>query len=70
MVESIKSYYEEQMEGEVGDLKAALLLDFCVKEIGPSIYNQAIADAQAVMLEKVNDLDASCYQQEFGYWEK
>ena len=70
IIASIKKYFEENMEDEIGDLKATLLLDFCVKEIGPSIYNQAIADAKDVMLEKVNDLDGTCYQQEFGYWKK
>ena len=34
------------MEDEIGDLKASLLLDFFVKEVGPSIYNKAIANAQ------------------------
>ena len=58
------------MDGEAGELKAALLLDFCLKEVGPSVYNQAIADAQAVMLENVSDLDGSCYMEEYGYWRK
>jgi len=46
LVRSIKRYFAENTESEIGDLKAAMLLEFCVKEIGPSIYNQAIADAQ------------------------
>jgi len=47
---------------------ATLLLDFFLKEIGPTIYNQAIFDAQAVMTENVNDLENSCCQPEFIYW--
>jgi uncharacterized protein (DUF2164 family) len=58
------------MDMEIGDLKATLLLEYFVKEIGPSIYNQAILDAQAVMADKVNDLDSSCYQPEFTYWQQ
>ncbi len=68
LITSIKRYCAENMEEDVGDLKASLLLDFCVKEIGPTIYNQAIADAQTNMQDKVADLDNSCYQVEFGYW--
>ena len=45
------------------------LLDYILKEIGPSIYNQAIIDAQSVMMEKINDLQDSCYQPEFMYWD-
>ncbi len=68
LLESIKRYFLEQLEQDVGDLKATLLLDYFVKEIGPSIYNQAIADAQAQLRDKLADLDATCYQPEFGYW--
>ena len=46
LIESIKRYFREQMDEDIGDLKASLLLEFCVREIGPSIYNHAIADAQ------------------------
>ena len=67
---SIKRYFAEQMDEEVGDLRASLLLDFCLREIGPSVYNQAIADAQAYMREKATDLDGSCYEPEFAYWKK
>jgi len=70
LIASIKRYFAEQMEEEIGDLKASLLLDFCVKEIGPSIYNQAITDAQAQMQEKVTDLDGTCFEPEFSYWKK
>ncbi|HCE02105.1 MAG TPA: DUF2164 domain-containing protein, partial [Acidobacteria bacterium] len=45
---SIKRYFEEHMDDEVGDLKAKLLLDFFLEEIGPAVYNRAISDAQAV----------------------
>jgi len=68
MIASIKRYSAENMEEEIGELKAELLLDFFLKEIGPSIYNQAIADAQAYFQEKTGDLDGSCFQPEFGYW--
>jgi len=43
---SIKRFAAEHLDEEMGDLKANLLLDFVLKEIGPSIYNTAIADAQ------------------------
>jgi uncharacterized protein (DUF2164 family) len=67
-IASIKKYFEDNIE-EIGDLKATLLLDFCLKEIGPSVYNQAIADAQGYFQDKLSDLDATCYEAEFGYWE-
>jgi uncharacterized protein (DUF2164 family) len=68
LIASIKRYFAENMEDEIGDLKAKLLLDYCLQEMGPSVYNQAIADVQAVMQEKVADLDGSLYEPELGYW--
>ena len=65
---SIKRYVAENLEQDVGDLKAGMLLDFCLKEIGPTIYNQAIADAQAYFQARVTDLDGVCYEREFTYW--
>ena len=68
LVSSIKQFFTEHMDAEIGDLKARLVLDFCVKEIGPSIYNQAIADAQQYMTERVADLGSARFEEEFGYW--
>jgi uncharacterized protein (DUF2164 family) len=65
---SIKRYFAEQLNQDIGDLKATLLLDFVLKEIGPSIYNKAIGDAQAYFQARVADLDGVCYEREFGYW--
>ena len=65
---SLKRYAAEAMDSEIGDLKASLLLQFILKEIGPSIYNQAVADAQARMQEMVSEIDGSCFEPEFGYW--
>jgi uncharacterized protein (DUF2164 family) len=66
---SITRYVEENMEQEIGDLKAGSLLDFVLKEIGPTIYNLAIADAQTYFQERALDLESVCYQKEFSYWE-
>lgn len=65
---SIKRYVAEQLEQDIGDLQAGLLLDFCLKEIGPSIYNRAIADAQAYLQGRVADLEGVCYEKELTYW--
>ena len=65
---SIRRYFTENMEDEVGDLKAQLLLDFFLKEIGPIVYNHAIADAQSYFQERTGDLDGACHEPEFGFW--
>jgi uncharacterized protein (DUF2164 family) len=53
LLASIKRYFAEHLEQDIGDLKASMLLDYVLKEIGPTIYNQAIVDAQAYFLRSV-----------------
>ena len=65
---SIKRYFLEELDDDIGDLKADLMLDFVLREIGPTIYNQAIADARAFFEERSADLEAVCYHAEFPYW--
>jgi uncharacterized protein (DUF2164 family) len=68
MRESIKRYVAEHLDQDIGDLKATMLLEFCLKEIGPTIYNMAISDAQKYFEVRVVDLEGSCHEPEFQYW--
>lgn len=70
LIGSIKQYFTEKLEQDIGDLKSSLLLDFILKEIGPVIYNGAIADAQTRMQEMVSELDGTCHKPEFTYWKR
>lgn len=65
---SIKRFFAEELDEDIGDLKAASVLDFFVTEIGPSVYNHAIADAQAFFGDKVTDLGGVHYEPEYDYW--
>jgi uncharacterized protein (DUF2164 family) len=65
---SIKRYVAENFDQEIGDLKAIGLLDYFLKEIGPTVYNQAIGDAQAYFQGRVADLEGVCFAKEFTYW--
>ena len=67
---SIKRYFRENMPEPIGDLAAGMLLDYFLEEIGPAIYNRAIADAQARMQQRVQDLDGELYADPFQYWPK
>ena len=65
---SIKQYVEKNFDQDIGDLQAGLLLDYFLKELGPSVYNQAVQDAQRYFQERVSDLEGVCFEKEFGYW--
>lgn len=64
-VAALQEYFRDNLDDEIGDLKAGLLLDFVLSELGPSIYNQAIIDARSFFEERTSDLAAICYHDEF-----
>jgi uncharacterized protein (DUF2164 family) len=66
-IASMQRYFEENLE-PIGDMPAGLLLSFFLEEIGPVIYNQAIADAQTRLTQRVADLNGELFSDEFQYW--
>lgn len=69
-IASIQRYFDENFPEAIGDLPAGLLLNFFLEEIGPVIYNRAIADAQARLTKRISDLEGELYEPEFEYWPK
>ena len=69
-IASIERYFKENMDERIGNIQAAALLNFFVEEVGASIYNQAVADAQERLQARVMELDIECHEDEFGYWRK
>jgi uncharacterized protein (DUF2164 family) len=68
-IASIQQYFERNMPEPIGELAATLLLNYFVEEIGPAIYNQAIADAQVRMQQRVMDIEGELYEDPFRYWQ-
>lgn len=69
-ITSIKRFFTEQLDEDIGELKASLVLEFVLREIGPTVYNKAVADAQTRLQDVVLDLDGSCHEPDPGYWGK
>jgi len=69
-IQSIERYFEENMEERIGNIAAGALLGYFLEEIGPSIYNKAVADVQERLQARIMDLDIECHEDEFGYWKK
>jgi uncharacterized protein (DUF2164 family) len=67
-IASIQRYFQENMPEPIGNMAASLLLNYFVEEIGPAIYNRAIADAQARIQQRLSDLEGELYASEFQYW--
>lgn len=69
-VASIERWFKENADEPIGNIQAAALLNFFIAEIGPSIYNQAVADVQERLQMRVAELDIECHADEFGFWRK
>jgi len=69
-VTSIERYFKDELDEKIGNIRAAALLNFFLEEIGPSIYNQAVADVQERLIGRVTEVDIECHEDEFGYWMK
>ena len=69
-IASIERYFRENMEEPIGNLAAGALLGFFVEEVGPLIYNRAVADAQERLQARVSELDIEVHEEEFQYWRK
>ena len=67
-VASIQQYFERNLSEPIGELPAGLLLNFFLEEIGPAVYNKAIADAQTRLAVRIADLSGELYEDEFQYW--
>ena len=67
---SLRRYWKQEEDDDLGELRAKMFLKFIIEEIGPSIYNQAIQDALQYMQEKASEMEISCYAEEGTYWSK
>lgn len=55
-IKNIKDFFLNERDEEISDFQAETLLQFILREIGPGIYNQAIADAYALMSDRLEDI--------------
>lgn len=69
LITSIQRYFDQNMDEPIGNIAASALLNFMLQEIGPTIYNKAVADAQSRLLARVTELDLEVYEDESSYWD-
>ncbi len=67
---SIERYFRENMEEPIGNVAAGALLGFILDEIGPLVYNKAVADVQERIQARVSEIDIEIHEDEFQYWRR
>lgn len=67
---SLKKYFAAELDQELGDLQARLLLDYVLREFGPLAYNQGVKDAEEFFRTRLEDLSATCFQPPLTHWQQ
>lgn len=61
MVEKLQSYFERELEQELGQFDAEFLLDFFSSEMGAYYYNRGLHDARAIFESRIETIDDDIY---------
>ena len=61
MIEEVQSYFRNEHDESIGDLKAEMFVEFFIEKLGPKIYNQAIDDANSFIQERLLDLEGTLF---------
>lgn len=57
---SIQRFFRDELDTEVGDLRAALVLDFFQRDLAPIFYNQGVTAAREFVEDRLLDLEPTC----------
>lgn len=69
-IKSIQQYFQENREEKIGNLGADGLLNYFLEELGPLVYNKAVADVQNRLQARIMEVDIEVHEDEFQYWRK
>ncbi|MEM7244820.1 MAG: DUF2164 domain-containing protein [Acidobacteriota bacterium] len=64
LLTAVQAFLQEHFDEEVGELRAGLVLDFVLEQAGPSFYNLGVRDSQALLQDRLLDLEADLQRPE------
>jgi uncharacterized protein (DUF2164 family) len=64
LTRALSRYLKDELDVEVTGFDAQFLLDFIIETMGPHVYNQGLADAQALLAKKLDELGESIWSLE------
>ena len=57
----LRAYFREELDQDLGQLPAEMLLDFIGRELGSAFYNRGVGDAQQLVRQKAEDIVEALY---------
>ena len=64
LIPRIKAFVRDELDTDIGDLQASMLMDFFAEKLGHAVYNRAIYDAQALIATKADEMAEALYSLE------
>ena len=64
LVAHLQSLFSSSFDESLSDFRAAEILDLMLRTLGPTVYNQAVADVRAHLQVKLDDLDGEVHIEE------
>ncbi len=61
LIPRLKAFLRDELDHDIGDLQAGMLLDFMANTMGHAVYNRAIYDAQALIAAKAEEMAEALY---------
>jgi uncharacterized protein (DUF2164 family) len=58
----LQAFFTSELDREISEFQAGVVLDFFIRELGAPVYNQAIQDARGFFQEKLSDLEGEFYE--------
>jgi len=58
LVEKIKTYFESELNQDIGQFEAEFLIDFISENLGSYYYNRGLQDAQIAIRSKLDDVES------------
>lgn len=62
LVRALSRYLKDELDVEIGGMDALLFVDFISEKMGPHFYNLGLADAQAILQAKLEQISEAIYE--------
>jgi uncharacterized protein (DUF2164 family) len=64
LAKALSRFLKDELDLEVTGFDAVFLTDFIIETFGPHLYNQGLADAQALLGKKLDEIGEAIFQLE------
>jgi len=64
LIQLLKTYFEQELDRDLGQFEAEFLFDFISEKFGAHFYNQGLYDAQAMIANRVDLITDAIYELE------